>query len=56
MEKPEMVVVKTSQKYYEETLEWLGEGIMIDQPGNGGLAVLPLPRYRRRTVDGRHER
>jgi hypothetical protein len=53
------VVLEFSQANYEQTLEWLGEGIMICQPGNrldgkDDYCVLPLPRYRKRTSDGRH--
>lgn len=48
--------VKLSREEYLRTLELLGEGVLIDQPGNGGLAVMPWPKYRRRTPDGRHEK
>lgn len=49
------MIVNMTQIHYLEILELLGSGIVIDESVNGGLAVMPLPRYRRRTRDGRHE-
>lgn len=49
-----MIVLKMSEKNYLETLSLLGEGVAIWEEGNGGLAIMPWPRYRKRTSDGRH--
>jgi hypothetical protein len=56
--KPGHVEFRFSRENYLTTLDDLGTGIFLFIPegrfGPGGPAVLPLPRYRRRTRDGRH--
>jgi hypothetical protein len=45
-----------SRDNYLETLEQLGTGVLLVAHAQDGRAVyvLPLPRYRKRTPDGRH--
>jgi hypothetical protein len=53
------VEIRMSRENYLGTLDDLGSGVFIIEPDGpldaiGGPAVLPLPRYRKRTRDGRH--